>query len=226
MNYILFERALSPAILSRYLAACKGNRRKAIRLYRMNIKLSQSFFGLIGVFEITLRNTIDSHYRDTLVDNEWLWHSAMSTGMFSNVVFTRGNYETRRKIKTARKSLLKPYTHDRLLAALSFGFWIKLFDRIQFRVGGQSLHRIFPNRPPGTNQKTIYKSICKLRDFRNRIAHHEPICFNNAHEKDLTFVHDHYKIIREMTHWLGYNPNVLYRRINKVNNNIRRIKMI
>jgi len=59
MNYCIFESAFSKTRLDRYLAACYGNKRKAIKLYRLNIKLSQSFYALLGIFEIILRNSID-----------------------------------------------------------------------------------------------------------------------------------------------------------------------
>lgn len=226
MNYKKFEKAISSSRLSRYLTACNGNKRKAIIFYRLNIRLSQSFFGLIGVFEITLRNAIDEHYKNTLSDIEWLWHSTSANGIFSDRVFARGRFATRKKIQDARRSLIKPYTHDRLVAALSFGFWVKLFDRIQYRVAGKTLHLVFQNRPTGTSQKAIYKTLCKLRDFRNRIAHHEPICFNIIHEKDLTYAKEHYELLIEMTQWLGYDPKMLYKKVNRVNKVLRRINRI
>jgi len=127
--------------------------------------------------------------------------------MFSNTIFARSNYETRKKIKNTKKELRRPYTHDRLVAALSLGFWVKLFDKLQFRVGDKTLHKIFVNRPHGINQKTIYKSLVKIRDFRNRIAHLEPICFNRLHKKDLSYAEDHYKIILSITQEVRKNSS-------------------
>jgi hypothetical protein len=40
------------------------------------------------------------------------------------------------------------------------------------------LLKIFTNKPKDINHKIIYKELDEIRDFRNRIAHHEPICFN------------------------------------------------
>ncbi len=178
--------------------------------------LSQSFFSILGLFEIALRNGIDNHYKVTLTDNEWLINSTTPDGMFSDPVFARGNYETRRKIKSARKNLDKPYTHDRLVSSISFGLWVKLFDRIQFRVGGKTLHKIFVNRPTGTNQKRIYSLLCSLRDFRNRIAHHQPICFSNEHGIDLTNAFEHYETLLMMTRWLGYYPHKYFNRLDNI----------
>jgi hypothetical protein len=226
MNYNVFEVALSKPRLDRYLIACSGNQRKAIRLYRLNIKLSQSFFALIGIFEVILRNSIDNHYKSELGDPEWLLNATTPTGMFSNPVFTRGKFETKRKITTAKNELLKPYTHDRLVAALSFGFWTNLFDRLQFRVGGKSLHKIFINRPIGTSQLTLYKKLTKLRNFRNRIAHLEPICFNNLHQIDLTYAKNHYQLTIEMVQWLGYDNHLIFKKINSVNCIVRKLNWL
>lgn len=226
MDYSKFEEALSVPRLSKYLTTCEGNKKKAMKLYRLNVCLSQSFYSILGLFEIAFRNAIDNHYKRTLSDNEWLINSTSPAGIFSDPIFSRGHFETRRKIKSARRELLKPYTHDRLVAALSFGFWVKLFDKIQFRVGGKTLHQIFVNRPTGTNQKTIYKSLCKLRDFRNQIAHHEPICFNERHEKDLSYANEHYELLFKITHWLGYNPKKLFNRLNDVSKIFRKINRI
>lgn len=87
MSYKTIEIALSKPRIERYLIACNGNKRKALKLHRLNIRLSQSFYSLIGLFEVTLRNAIDDHYKTVLADNEWLVNSTSSTGMFSDAVF-------------------------------------------------------------------------------------------------------------------------------------------
>lgn len=55
-----FHTAISEPRYNRYLAAC-GNKQRALKLYRANINLSQELYGVIGVFEIVLRNSIDRH---------------------------------------------------------------------------------------------------------------------------------------------------------------------
>ena len=57
--------------------------------------------------------------------------------------------------------------------------------------------------PPGTIQgkgawfKTnIYKQLTAIREFRNRIAHHEPICFNATRAIDTKYAKEHYELIR------------------------------
>ncbi len=63
MKYADFERLMSPSRMSRYLSACANQTRKAMTLYRANLRLSQDFFSMLGVFEVVLRNKIDTHYK-------------------------------------------------------------------------------------------------------------------------------------------------------------------
>ena len=64
MKYIDFENIMSPARMSRYLQATGFDTRKAMTLYRKNLKLSQEMFTLISCFEIALRNKINDQYME------------------------------------------------------------------------------------------------------------------------------------------------------------------
>lgn len=46
-----------------------------------------------------------------------------------------------------------------------------------------------------------------IREFRNRIAHHEPICFDGSGNIDTAFARRHYQLIREYINYLGQNPD-------------------
>lgn len=53
--------------------------------------------------------------------------------------------------------------------------------------------------------------LMKIKEFRNRIAHHEPICFDKAGLVDTTFVRTHYMLILRYLYFLGYNDReILY----------------
>jgi hypothetical protein len=66
MKYNEFEKIISPERLNRYLLANNGNTKKAMTLYRLNLRLSQELFTVISCFEITLRNAINRHCMNTL----------------------------------------------------------------------------------------------------------------------------------------------------------------
>lgn len=56
-----FHTAISESRFSRYNSACGNDIRKASKLYRANLLLSQKMYAVIGVFEVILRNSIDRH---------------------------------------------------------------------------------------------------------------------------------------------------------------------
>ena len=52
MKYDECLQVLSPARLNKYAQASGNEKAKTLRLYQYNIKLSQRFYGVIGMFEI------------------------------------------------------------------------------------------------------------------------------------------------------------------------------
>jgi hypothetical protein len=67
--------AISNPRYFKYLSACGCSRRRALKLYRANIRLSQQLYGVIGVFEVILRNSIDRSMVSTMGDS-WLEDAA------------------------------------------------------------------------------------------------------------------------------------------------------
>ncbi len=67
--------------MRRYLAACNSNTRKAMTLYRYNIRLSQELLAVVGCFEVALRNKINRHYvaQD---GSDWLRDLILPNGKF------------------------------------------------------------------------------------------------------------------------------------------------
>ena len=83
MEYREFENIMSEHRMSRYVAACGGNTKKAMTLYRLNLRLSQEMFTVVSCFEVALRNAIDKHYLTTL-GSDWLRNAAATGGVFDN----------------------------------------------------------------------------------------------------------------------------------------------
>jgi hypothetical protein len=203
MNYSQFELAFAKPRLNKYLYACSGNKRKALTLYRANIKLSQRYYAMLGIFEVTFRNAINSHFMNKLIDADWLVSQA-SNGFLNKYCET---------ILSEKKRLIRlgNYTNDRLVSTLSFGVWTYMFSRNCFKTSGKTLLQIFPNKTQGINQKVIYHDLCDIRILRNRIAHHEPICFNEAGEIDTKETIRVFELIKQYINFLGYSPNeILY----------------
>jgi Abi-like protein len=204
-----YQKALSVPRLDRYRFACHGDEASALLLYRYNIRLCQDFYALLGIFEITLRNAIDRHYQLQFGEKNWLEALSAPGGIFTKPTFKNGQYKSARLIQSSIKSLKPEYTHDRLVSTLSLGFWVALFNKLQFSACGKTLHQLFTHRPQGSLPREMYKDLNQIRLFRNRIAHYEPICFDQQYKISVAFARDHYKLVRQYLFWLGYDPDCL-----------------
>lgn len=171
-------------------------------LYRYNLKLSQELFTIISCFEVALRNAVDRHY-STTKGPDWLRDAALPGGMFNN----RHCGKTPYIISDAARHL-PVYSHPKLLAEMDFGFWRYTFARHQFFSGGQTLLHIFPAKPISTttaryNHNYIFAELEKINELRNRLAHHEPVCFRFGHQvKDTYYAKHHYNLILQLFKWM------------------------
>lgn len=210
MKYKDFEDVISTPRMSRYLASCNGNTKKAMTLYRKNLKLSQEFFTLISCFEIALRNRIDKHY-SSVHGNDWLKNAITNGGIFDS----RSSHLTKNAIYGALNKLGHNYSHDKLVAELGFGFWRFMFARNQYRLAGQTLLQIFPARPRSSaavqyNNNFTFNELEKINRIRNRIAHHEPICFNVSQAtKSTIYAKQNYAVLLQLFQWMSIDESTL-----------------
>lgn len=214
MRYKEFEQVISSERMSRYVEACGGNTRQAMTLYRLNLQLSQELFTIISCFEIALRNAINKELCCRL-GREWLKDSIMPDGVFSLPILSK----TRDIIQFAYNKLNRDnaYTHTKLLAEMEFGIWKYMFSPVQFRQTGQVLLRIFPNKERSTaeiryNHSYIFNELDKINTMRNRIAHHEPICFYLQDSTiDTTHALNIYQKMQRLFSWMGISSaSLLY----------------
>ncbi len=204
----LFHTAVSSSRFNKYLNACGNNRRKARKLYRANLALSEKLYSVIGIFEVILRNSIDRHFKN-IHGHTWLEDASGTGGFFDTSPGCDGSIHA---IQTAIHKLGSNYTHDRLIAKLSLGFWVFQFSTKEYAAAGSNLLHIFISRPFGTRQKDIFKKLIRVNELRNRIAHYEPICFDN---KTGSISTEHtsqcYHTIIQLLDWLGCNTSkILY----------------
>lgn len=226
MRYSHFEKAISKPRLARYLAACLGNKNKAMTLYRANIRLAHALFSVLNVFEVTLRNEIDNLYKPSFAiktgNTEWLLAQSSPTGFLAS----KGCQKSQRLVLDTIADLGPNYTHDKLVAELSFGFWRYLFAAKQFMAGGSILLAILPKRPHGTNHTGVYNKLSQINSLRNRIAHHEPVCFGAGDTISTQYALDRYDQIIELLTWMGYKAGDLLYGIDKVQKEIAFVSTI
>lgn len=208
MRYPEYENILSVARLNRYLIACNGQTKKAMTLYRFNLRLSQALFTTIGNFEISLRNSIDNKLT-AILGNNWLIESVASGGIISNERCRL----TEIRLNEALTKLGSRYSHNKLVAELSFGFWRYLFASHQFNATGRTLLSIFPARPHSSammhfNRRFIFNQLAQINNLRNRIAHHEPVCFVLGHPiKSCAYARENYEIISRLFEWMSIDKS-------------------
>jgi len=210
MKYSDFEAIITHPRMGRYLVASGGDTRKAMTLYRKNLRLSQELFTVISCLEIALRNAIDKNYTHRL-GPEWLKDAIQSGGIFDS----KRCRLTQANINDAIRSLNHSYTHYKLIAEMGFGFWRFMFANNQFMAAGSSLLQIVPFRPKSSpqllyNHNYMLNHLASINELRNRIAHHEPICFQqNSSIKDTTFARLHYIHIIDFFSWMGIESGAL-----------------
>lgn len=214
--------AVSSPRFNRYLKACGNNQSRAEDLYKGNLLISQKMYSNIGIFEVVLRNSIDRHFKP-LKGNEWLYDAAQPGGYLEAHI---GCEESVKSIQDAIKKLDNNYTHDRLIAKLTFGFWAFQFAPKQYAAAGSTLLNIFQNRPHGTKQKQVFQNLNKINDIRNRIAHYEPICFDANGDISTDRVQRRYNVINEMLHWLGCTPDKILEGIDGVQEAINHVNTL
>lgn len=212
MRFSDFEIVMSPKRMRRYLQACAGDKRKAQTLYRLNLRLSQEMFTVICCYEVALRNAID-RIMCAALGMDWLRDAIMPGGIFDSPQLT----STNRILKKAYGELInmRKYSNSKMLSAMEFGVWKYMFSATQYRATGKRLLGAFPNKPKSSvliqyNNQYIFNELDAVNRLRNRIAHHEPVCFLQDSETISTaHLRDCYVRIMTLFSWMGIDAKSL-----------------
>lgn len=201
--------------MKRYLASCNSNTRKAMTLYRYNIKLSQELLAVVGCFEVALRNRINKLFISQW-GSDWLRDFILPGGcLYSDPRAAK----SRNIIEKAYNGLMRSgtYSHNKLLSQMEFGVWKYMFSNVQYNLTGQTLLTIFPNKPRSTrthryDNTYIFGELEYINNLRNRIAHHEPICFGTGagrYSIDTFYALNRYSRMLTLFNWLGIDSTAL-----------------
>lgn len=229
MEYKELSTVLSPQRMGRYLNACQGNTKKAQVLYRLNIKLSQEMFSVIGCFEIALRNAIDIVMTNAL-GKDWLRDAIMPGGIFDVPQMKR----TAKILSSAYQELLnaESYSPSKMLSSMRFGIWKYMYSSTQYRATGRRLLSVFPKKPKSSNNAQynnlfIFNELDAINRVRNRIAHHEPICFlhNNVIISTVYLINCYFRILRLFS-WMDIDASSLLYGLDHVNKVAKQINTL
>lgn len=229
MIYKEFEGIISADRMKRYVNACGGNEKSAIVLYRYNLAISSEMLKIISCFEVALRNRIDYTLR-LHFGNDWLRDSSLPSGIFD----TPKTHGTQKIINKAYNDLHASgsYSPNKLMAEMEFGIWKYMYSGPQYAATGQKLLSIFPTKPKSTSylridNKYIFNELDRINQIRNRIAHHEPICFGaGLPTKSTNYVQTEYQRIMKLFSWMGIDSSALLYGIDHVRQICNKIIML
>lgn len=179
LEYAKLEYYLSQPRLQRFLRASGNSKERAKSLYKANLRVSQAFYPILNLFEVFLRNTLDHHISSHFSNPNWI--ITEKSGFMSDPSLAGSRYFLRESIQKAEDTIHRKggsISAGKVIAEQSFGFWTSLFETHHYRlIGGSPIHS-FPYKPAHVNRNAINQHLDRLRKFRNRIYHNEPICFN------------------------------------------------
>ena len=96
---------------------------------------------------------------------------------------------------------------NRIDKEMEFGVWKYMFSNAAYALMGQRLLRIFPNKPTSSRQHRydntyVFQELDYINKLRNRIAHHEPICFARPNAViDTSYVLNQYARMMKLFQW-------------------------
>lgn len=172
MNKHLVEKIFSNARMYKYFEKYDFDEAKAIIHYKVNIEVSESFYPLLSVFEVALRNSINRELIAYFKTDDWFLHLAPITGLKAlNQEITKAQ-----RLITKRGESINA---SKIVAELTLGFWVRLFNAEYVNILWKDLRRSFPNMLKQERKRhNVSSSLNKIRNFRNRIFHQESITWN------------------------------------------------
>ncbi len=168
---------LSIPRFNRYLAAAGNDPGRAFALYDWNSHVAGATLVDVGHLEVALRNVYD----DQLSSRFPQWAIDPTTALFTRTAghpSVHGgqqvlNQGSQNRLAAARAGLGQSPTHGQVVAALDFGFWSTMTRRERTATfWTPMLAHAFPSH---LSRGRVHNVVDKLRKFRNRLAHNEPM---------------------------------------------------
>lgn len=178
MQYQKLEFYISKPRLDRFLTACGGSKTRAQHLYQANLKVAESFYAVLNLFEVFLRNRINTELSIYFSNPDWILTE--KNGFMNDYSLIGTKFYLKKEVLSAERRLTvrrKPISAGLVIAEQSLGFWTSLFNTHHYRVLSGSVIHCFPHKPSHVQRKQLNLILNDIRDFRNRIYHNEPVCF-------------------------------------------------
>jgi len=154
------DALLTQARLTTYLAATGGDLTSALEMYDWNADISGAFITSVHYLEIGLRNSLDIAAMEHL-GGGWLESNRLKP-------------RSAAKVRSARQQAGGTQaSHGKVVAELTFGFWVSLLAVEYNRRLWQPAFRFAFALP--VQRGKLHHDLDEVRQLRNRVAHHEPI---------------------------------------------------
>ena len=178
-NRHFFEKNFSSERMKKYDSLYPTNWSRVVEHYKCNMMLSESLYSCLSVFEVALRNALVRELKKACGNNQW-YSMFDDAPLFQSI---RKHISDAENNIIARKEIVTP---SKLIAELTFGFWVSLLNSEYEIALWHDLRRAFPNMPKSMRQrKNISSPLNRFRRLRNRIYHNEPICWNLSRVEDI-----------------------------------------
>tara|TARA_R100000687_G_scaffold81338_2_gene78194 strand:+ start:718 stop:1371 length:654 start_codon:yes stop_codon:yes gene_type:complete len=195
---------LSSPRFATYLIEKNSDKEQALALYQWNLELSSAFIIPLQICEVGVRNSIVTAIENAYGQN-WPWAKSFEIALRN----PPRSYSPRRDLTNLRKLA----TTGKIVAELRFIFWEKMLTKgHDGAIWNNHLRTAFPH---ADQLKTIQElrtegneELRKIRELRNRIAHHEPIFRRN--------IQDEYDRIKKVINWSNPTAALWVDKIEKV----------
>ena len=105
--------------MEKYFNHYPNDDEKAILHYKYNIQLSESFYAVLSMFEVALRNSLNRELTEHFGNSEW----------YLRIDSVNGLRNLRNSINTAKRHIAnrnETITANKVIAELTLGFWVRL----------------------------------------------------------------------------------------------------
>lgn len=167
------HKSLSGLHHNAYLRHSNGCETQALELYRWNMRISSHFMIPINITETVIQRAI-SESIEASYGPDWL-----NSKMFLNSIKNpeKNRYNPRKDIKNCRKNW---NANEIIITKLKFVFWesmlVSSYDNSIWKL---HIRNQFPYSPcsysVGQIRHELHTEIRKIRNFRNKVFHHDPI---------------------------------------------------
>ncbi len=226
MRIELRNKYFSGPRYDRYLNATENNNKRAKKLYNANIRLAQAFHPILSQFEVVLRNSLNIVLSTHFADANWI--ITQKAGFMGHSSLSRSGYFLRNCVqktedKLARRAII--VTSGKIISDQTFGFWLAFFLSHHYSlIEGKPIH-VFAHKPATQNRASIYNKLDDIKNFRNRVNHCEPLCFNE-HNIDCSWALDIRKKLYDLIGWIDPEMVTFFESLDNIQSKITRIMSI